>query len=54
MAAVQHQSVGEGIHFEPPEEGPARKNHWPDDGLDDSSVGWNVVGKKGKRKKKLG
>jgi len=51
VADVQHQSDGEGIHFAPAEGGPARKNNWPDDELDGSSVGWNVVGKKGKRKK---
>ena len=38
----------------PAEEGHTGKNHGPDDGMEGSEVGWNVVGKKGKRKKKLG
>ena len=37
-AAVQHHSDGGDL--------------WPDDGLDVSSVGWNVVGKKGKKGKR--
>ena len=46
MANFEH---GEGAHCEPAVKGPARKNLWPDVGLDGSSVGWNMVGRKGKK-----
>ena len=46
----QHADAGAG-RSAPAVAGQASRNHRPEDGLDGSAVGWNVVGKKGKRKK---